>query len=140
MEMYGGHVRNFIVTYPSALYIYARLNEQIVGVQIFIRHARHLELTEGGFFSQTYHAYENIIVASVRYAEEQGLDRVSYGLILNKAKDRLMDKDTRKPVFLVMFFREEPSPAMVNGFRYGAHERFPSLHWKERGSFPNLPL
>lgn len=140
VDAYGGHVRNFIMTFASALYIYAKLNGQIVGVQIFIRHEHHLELTEGGFLSQTYHAYENIIVASVRYAVEQGLDRVSYGLILNRPKDRLMDKDTRKPVFMVMFFRNAVDLASVEHYRRKAHEPFPMLYWKERSAFPHLPL
>ena len=140
VDAYGDHVRNFILTFPAALYIYARLNERVVGVQIFIRYQRHLELTEGGFLSQTYHAYENIILASVRYAAEQGLDRVSYGLILNQPKDRLMDKDTRKPVFLVLFFRDKPDPATLDDYRYHAHERFPMLYWRERTAFPSLPL
>ena len=140
VDAYGDHVRNFIMTFPSALHIYAKLNNRVVGVQIFIRHERHLELTEGGFLSQTYHAYENIIVASVRYAVEHGLDRVNYGLILNQPKDRLMDKDTRKPVFLVMFSRDAVDPASLDDYRYKAHERFPTLYWRERSAFPNLPL
>lgn len=140
VDAYGEHVRNFITNFPSAVYIYARLNDRIVGVQIFIRHERHLELTEGGFLSQTYHAYENIIVASVRYAAEHGLVRVSYGLILNQAKNRLMDKDTRKPVFLVMFSRAALDPAFINNYRHSAHERFPMLYWRERSAFPHITL
>lgn len=140
VDAYGDHVRNFIMTFPSALYIYAKLDGRVTGVQIFIRHDRHLELTEGGFLSQTYHAYENIILASVRYAAEHKLDRVSYGLILNQPKDRLMDKDTRKPVFLVRFFREAIDQASIDDFRYKSHESFPMLHWKERSSFRDLPI
>lgn len=140
VDGYGDHVRKFITTFPSILSIYARRNGKVVGVQIFIRHERHLELTEGGFLSQTYHAYENIILASVRYAVAQGLDRVSYGLILNRPKDRLMDKDTRKPVFLVMFFRDEVDPSSLRDYREKAHERFPMLSWRDRSSFPDLPI
>ena len=140
VDTYGDHVRNFTMTFPSSLYIYATLNERVVGVQIFIRHERHLELTEGGFLSQTYHAYENIVVASVRYAVEQDLDRISYGLVLNQPKDRLMDKDTRKPVFVVMFFRDSVDPASLDNYRYKAHEAFPMLYWRERSTFPTLPL
>ena len=81
MEAYAGQVRNFLVSFPEAVHLYATLGSRVVGVQSFIRHARHLELTEGGFFSaeKTYHAYENIMVASVRYARQHGFERVSYG-------------------------------------------------------------
>ena len=140
VDAYGEHVRNFITTFPFALYIYAKLDDRVVGVQIFIQHEHHLELTEGGFLSQTYHAYENIIVASVRYAVKNGLDQVNYGLILNRAKDRLMDKDTRRPVFMVMFFRDAVDPSSLDMHRYQAHERFPMLYWKDRSTFRNLPL
>jgi len=140
VDAYGEHVRGFITIFPAAVHIYARLDDRVVGVQVFIRHERHLELTEGGFLSQTYHAYENIVVASVRYAVEKGLDRVSYGLILNPPKERLMDKDGRRPVFLVMFFRDAPEPASLDEHRLRAHERFPMLYWKERSAFRALPL
>ncbi|MBN1294778.1 MAG: hypothetical protein JXB48_23280 [Candidatus Latescibacteria bacterium] len=140
VDLYGEHVRKFINTFPSAVYIYAKLNDKVVGVQIFIKHENYLELTEGGFLSDTYHAYENIIIASVRYAAELGLDRVSYGLILNQTKDRLMDQNSRKPVFMVMFFRNEVDPASLNMYKYGAHQRFPMLRWKDRNEFSKLAL
>ena len=135
VDAYAGHVLGFMRSTPGALYIYACLGAQVVGVQIFLRHQRHLELTEGGFFSQTYHAYENIIMASLRYAVENGLERVSYGLILNPNKERLLDADTRVPVYLVMFFREEPPPQAKAQMRALAHERFPMLVWKESGQY-----
>ncbi len=135
VECYSEHVLKFLTSTSGLVHIYASLSGQVVGVQSFIRHARHLELTEGGFLSQTMHAYENIIVESVRWALAQGLERVSYGLILNPNKERLTDADTRKPVYLIMFSRE-PLPAMASEqMRLHAHERFPMLVWKERFCF-----
>ncbi len=141
VDAYAGHVRDFMRSTPGVVYIYACLEGGVVGVQIFLRHRRHFELTEGGFFSQTYHAYENIIMASLRYAVQNGLEKVSYGLILNANKERLLDRDTRLPVYLVMFFREEPPPQAKAQMRVQAHERFPMLVWKERGpTAPGQPL
>ncbi len=137
VDLYGEHVWNFMQRYPSALYIYAKLNGQIVGVQIFIKHRNFLELTEGGFLTDTYHAYENIIFASVQYAAEHNFERVSYGLILNQAKNRLLDKDTRKPVYMVTM-GSQTSP--IGQLDRRAHEQFPQLYWRDRSSFPNLPL
>ncbi len=140
IDRYGEHLREFLTSFPDTVTIYAKLQDRIVGAQSFIRHRHHLELTEGGFMSQSYHAYENIIVSSVRYAVENGLDRVSYGLILNRPKDRLMDSDTRDPVFLVMFFERMPEESELAAYRENAHERFPTLYWRDRSAFPNLPL
>ncbi len=140
VDRYGEHVREFLMSFPDMVTFAATLQDRVVGAQTFIRHRNHLELTEGGFLSQTYHAYENIIVSSVRYAVESGLDRVSYGLILNQPKDRLMDSDTREPVFLIMFFDRMPGEAERAALREKAHERFPMLFWRERSGFRTLPL
>ncbi len=132
VQGYAGHVRRFLMSFPGMVHLYAKLEGRVVGVQSFVRHARHLELTEGGFLSSmpTYHAYENIIVASARYAEQQGLANVSYGLITNRAKDRLMDRAGRKPIFFIMFFRNPCIAALMRFYRYRAHKRFPMPYWR----------
>ena len=139
---YAEHVRGFLMGFSGMVHMYARLDGRVVGVQSFVRHDRHLELTEGGFLSSvpTYHAYENIIVASVRYAEEHGLQRVSYGLITNRAKDRLMDKDGRKPLLFIMFFRNPLAATLMRLYRYRAHRRFPMPYWRDPGVFDSLPV
>jgi len=139
---YGDYVRDFLTTFPGALHVYATVGDQVVGAQTFIRHDRRLELTEGGFSatSKTYHAYENIIVASARYAVENGLEKVSYGLVSNPAKDRLMDPATRTPVFLVMFLRSRLAAVLCRRYRHKAHERFPMPYWRDRSRFDDLPL
>ncbi len=140
IDLYGEHVRTFMETYPSALYIYAKLNGAVVGVQIFIQHKNYLELTEGGFLADTYHAYENIILASVQYAAEHNLEKVSYGLVLNQTKDRLLDKNTRKPVYMITM-GTGAMPTTANGHVDSKiNEQFPQLYWRERSNFPNLPL
>ena len=140
VDLYGEHVRNFIQNYPSVLYIYAKLNRQVVGVQIFIKHNHYLELTEGGFLADNYHAYENIILASVQYAAEHNLEKVSYGLILNQAKNRLLDKNTRKPIYMITMGNRTMHTTAVGHMDPRAHEQFPQLYWKERSTFLDLPL
>ena len=132
VDAYGEHVRNFMANYPSVVYIYAKLNGQVVGVQIFIKHKHYLELTEGGFLADTFHAYENIMLASVQYAAEHNLEKVSYGLILNQAKDRLLDKDTRKPIYMITLGTGK-MPTAATG-HMDPHEQFPQLYWKQRPS------
>jgi hypothetical protein len=140
ISSYGEEIREFLARYPNSVTIYTEVAGQITGVQIFLRHPRHLELTEGGFAPQTFRAYENIILASVRYCQEHGLDRVNYGLILNETKDRLMDLEKRKPIFLVMLFRDPPGPDAYENYRNRAHERFGRLMWKDRSHFTHLAL
>lgn len=142
VEGYGSYVRDFLTSFPGILHIYAKLNGRVVGVQTFIRHDNHLELSEGGFLrgEKTYHAYENIIVASVRYAAKHGLEKVGYGLISNFAKNRLMDKHSRTPVFLVMFFRWRIAAALCGPYRHFAHKRFPMPFWQKRNGFSRLSI
>jgi len=133
IERYAGHVRDFLLNCSNTVHIYATIEDEVVGVQTFIRHVRHLELTEGGFVDhrQTYHAYENIIVASVNYAVENHLEKVSFGLISNPAKDRLMDQDTRRPIYLIMFFRSWLTAGLLWPYKFWAHRRFPLPYWRK---------
>lgn len=141
VQAYAAHVRSFLTTYPYMVHIYAKLGGRVVGVQNFMRHSRHLELTEGGFLSgePTYHAYENIIVTSARYAAGQGLENVSYGLITNRAKDRLMDRAGRRPLHFIMFFRNPLVARLMRLYRYRAHRRFPMPYWRDPSAFPAPP-
>jgi hypothetical protein len=140
IDLYGVHVREFLTTFPDMVTFYAELQDRIVGFQSFVRHERHLELVEGGFLSHACHAYENIIVTSLRYGIEHELDRVSYGLVLNRPKDRLMDRDTRKPIFFILFFRQSPGAAEIAKYREYAHLRFPTMYWKSGHGFTDRPL
>jgi hypothetical protein len=49
VEAYSRHVLDFITTCPETVHIYATLDGRVVGVQTFIRHLKHIELTEGVF-------------------------------------------------------------------------------------------
>jgi hypothetical protein len=138
VEAYGEHVRNFLTHYPSILCVYAKLNGEVVGVQIFIKHKNHLELTEGGFLVDTYHAYENIILASVQYAAEHKLEKVSYGLVLNPTKNRLLDKENRKPIYMITLGACAMQPAAAKAMDPKA--QFPQLYWREKTAFPDRLL
>jgi hypothetical protein len=137
---YTGQVHAFATSFQSAVHFCARLDGKLVGIQSFVRHPRHLELSEGGFLAQTYHAYEAIMVASVRWAAGRGLERVNYGLINNPAKDRLMDPQPRAPIFLVMLFRSRLAAALAAPYRWFAHRRLRLPYWRPRSAFAELAL
>jgi hypothetical protein len=142
IDLYAGLVRDFVTSFDGAVHVYAKFGDQVVGVQTFVRHLRHLELTEGGFAeaAKTYHAYENIVLESARFAAERGLSRVSYGLISNPAKDRLMDTKTRLPIVAVALFRSWLMAALAWPYRFRMHRRFPLPYWRDRSRFPQLTV
>jgi hypothetical protein len=93
----------FFINCQDAVHIYAEIDGQIVGCQSFVAHPDRLELSEGGFLRnrKNHHAYEAIIVASIDYAIDHGLDSVSYGGIWNHTKDRYTDKEDRTPIYVL---------------------------------------
>jgi hypothetical protein len=96
----------FFVTCQDAVHIYAEIDSKIVGCQSFVVHPDRLELSEGGFLRnrKNHHAYEAIIVASIGYAIDHGLDSVSYGGIWNHTKDRYTDKEDRTPIYVLVTY------------------------------------
>jgi len=93
----------FFLTCQDAVHIYAEMDSKIVGCQSFVVHTDRLELSEGGFLRdrKNYHAYEAIMVESISFAIDHGLDSVSYGGIWNHTKDRYTDKEDRAPIYVL---------------------------------------
>lgn len=91
----------FFMNCQDAVHIHAEIEGTMVGCQSFVVHPDRLELSEGGFLRnrKNFHAYEAIVVASIGYAIDHGLDRVSYGGIWNHTKDRYTDKEDRTPIY-----------------------------------------
>jgi hypothetical protein len=78
---------------PNMVHIVTRLNSDIVGYHSFYVGGRTLHCLSGGFdrtLKSTYHAYENLIIESVRYCLEHGLSLINYGPALNETKIKLM--------------------------------------------------
>ena len=99
----------FFMSCQDAVHIYAGIEGNVVGCQSFIIHPNRLELSEGGFLRnrKNYHAYEAIIVASIGYAIDHGLDSVSYGGIWNHTKDRYTDKEDRTPIYVLATYDKD---------------------------------
>jgi hypothetical protein len=99
----------FFLTCQDAVHIYAEIEDKIVGCQSFVFHPDRLELSEGGFLRnrKNYHAYEAIIVASIGYAIDCGLERVSFGGIWNHTKDRYTDKENRTPIYVLAAYDKD---------------------------------
>lgn len=97
---------HFFMTCQNVVHIYAEFDGKIVGCQSFICHPHHLELSEGGFLRErnNHYAYEAIIVASISYAIEHGLERVSYGGLWNQTKDRYTNKEGRLPLYALFVY------------------------------------
>ncbi len=83
---------------PEMVHIVALLDGEYAGHQSFCRSGNALHCQAGAFDrrrTSTYHAYENIIVTSVEYALEHGLDCIDYGPALNETKKKMMTRFIR---------------------------------------------
>ena len=101
--------RSFFTNCQDAVHIYTAIDDEITGLQSFVRHRDRLELSEGGFdrSRDTHHAYEAIIAESVAFAADNGLAAVGYGGIWNPAKDRYTERTGRGRIHLLQLYRSE---------------------------------
>ena len=77
----------------GVVHVMARLEGRLVGYHAFLHTSGSLQCLSGGFDrtrQTTYHAYENILLEAMRYAEAQRLTRVSFGPIGNPSKAAVM--------------------------------------------------
>lgn len=78
----------------ATVHVVARLNGEIIGYQSFLHSGKALHCLSGGFNRSgrtTYHAYENIILESIRYARDKSIERINYGPIFNPTKAAMME-------------------------------------------------
>lgn len=71
----------------------AYLDGAPVGHHTFVRAGRTLRMIHGAFdrsLPKTHHAYENLLVESVRFALAEGVESIHYGPVLNETKRRMM--------------------------------------------------
>ncbi|MDJ0663118.1 MAG: hypothetical protein QNJ75_01075 [Acidimicrobiia bacterium] len=103
---------SFFTNCEDTVHIYTENEGSVTGLQSFVRHRDHLELSEGGFdrSRDNHHAYEAIIAESVGVAVGLGLKSVGYGGIWNAAKDRYTDSNDRETVYLLQIYS--------NGLKY----------------------
>ncbi len=76
----------------------ARLNGDVVGYHSFAVAGRSLHCLSGAFDrtrTSTYHAYENVILESIRFGLDHGLTTIYYGPITNPTKAKLMNAYSR---------------------------------------------
>lgn len=79
---------------PGLVHFFARIHGQIVGYHAFLETGRALVCLSGGFDRnlRTYHAYENVLLEAMRYAEGRGLARVDFGPVSNPSKAAVMPR------------------------------------------------
>jgi hypothetical protein len=95
---YQGNYTNMVdwattATVPGLVHLIARLDGVLVGYHAFVESGRQLLCLSGAFDRtrhSTYHAYENLLVEAMRYAEARGLARVCFGPVTNTSKAAVM--------------------------------------------------
>lgn len=91
-ELYP-HMARGALACAGTVHVLARLGGQLVGYQSFLRSGDRLSCLSGVFDrtrSSTYHAYENILLESVRYAAQRGVSYIDCGPVVNPTKRGLM--------------------------------------------------
>jgi hypothetical protein len=86
------------------VHIRIRVDGRIAGFHIFQVCGRHMGGVLGGFnreYTRNNFVYERVIVASLRYAIDQGLEQVHYSLVDNHTKQRLVP--SREPCGVYFF-------------------------------------
>jgi hypothetical protein len=74
---------------PGMVHVLARLEGDVVGYHTYLRTGTRLQCCSGGFDRTrrtTYHAYEYILLETMRYAEAGGLTHVAFGPVTNPSK------------------------------------------------------
>lgn len=85
--------QTFCSTNPNLIHFVAYLVGEVVGYHSFAISGGKLYCLSGGFDrtkSTTFHAYENLIVASIQFCLEQGFGALFYGSIINQTKAKMM--------------------------------------------------
>lgn len=80
---------------PSIIHFLARLEGTVVGYHSYLKSGTRLQCLSGGFDrtrQSNYHAYENILLETMRYAEAEGLRQVAFGPVSNPSKAALMPR------------------------------------------------
>lgn len=77
----------------NVVHFICRTETDFLGYHSFIDFGSHLRCLNGAFnrdLKTTHHAYENMIMKVVEYAEERGIKRIYFGPVLNETKRRMM--------------------------------------------------
>jgi hypothetical protein len=86
------------VGHPYVTFI-ASLHGAVVGFQTFIVSGTRLLCFSGGFKRNSFHAYENLVLAAVDYAKEKGLQTVHMGVNNNPTKESMTNLKTPMRVY-----------------------------------------
>jgi hypothetical protein len=73
----------------------ARMNGDLLGYHSFVQTGNGLRMLHGAFDRTrrtTHHSYENLIIHTVGYAIDNGLESVHFGPVLNVTKQRMMNR------------------------------------------------
>ena len=84
---------NLAAPHLNTVHFIASMGHEIIGYHSFLRSGETLHCLSGGFKRNTqsnYHAYENIIMESIRYAMINNFEHIHYGPVFNRTKALMM--------------------------------------------------
>lgn len=84
-------------------YFVVRLNGEFIGYQAAIKSGSHLNALHGAFDRRrksTFHAYDILFAKMTEFALENGLKSIDFGAVLNKTKQRMINKTIDMTYFI----------------------------------------
>ena len=92
----------------NLVHFIARMRGEFLGYHTFLKTGDGLRMLHGAFDrtrDTTFHAYENLIIETVRYATARKLAKVYFGPIMNETKRRMMNTSRKSVMF---FYSDKP--------------------------------
>lgn len=92
---------------PGTVHVLAYLDDAFVGYHSFLPSGARLVCLSGIFDPErpsNYHAYENVLLAALRYAAERGIAGIDLGPVLNPTKAKLVTRFDRSALRYVSGF------------------------------------
>lgn len=99
---------------PDIVHFIARLEGEIVGYHTFAITGHKLVCLSGAFDRTrhtNFHAYENVLLASIEFALAEGLSRIETGPIVNPTKDKMVPG--QRPTEIRFYSRWAPMRLML---------------------------
>jgi hypothetical protein len=86
----------------KVIHFICKSQDHFFGYHSFIQFKKQMRCLNGAFnrnLPSTHHAYENMILKTIEYADSNGIEKVYYGPVLNETKRRMMHEFLPNRIF-----------------------------------------
>jgi hypothetical protein len=82
-----------IINDENVVHFICKSQDHFFGYHSFVKFDKQLRCLNGAFnrkLKSTFHAYENMILKVIEFADQEGIEKVFFGPVLNETKRRMM--------------------------------------------------